>query len=292
MSILITGATGTIGTQLLTQLHTTGFDIRALTRTPATARLPTGVTPVGGDLAEPDSLRAALDGVDTLFLLVANVADELTQTLQALHLAQAARLKGIVYFSVQKSDEFADVPHFAAKATAERMIDSLDLPATILRPAYFIQNDRRLQQSLLQFGVYGMPVGTRGVSMVDIRDIAEAATIELRRRHLSAAPLPRELYTLVGPDALTGPAIARLWSDALGRAIAYGGDDLAAMEQRLKATMPGWHALDLRLMLNRYQTDGAIATEAELTRLTTLLGHPPRSYRSMATDAARQWTQP
>jgi uncharacterized protein YbjT (DUF2867 family) len=289
MSILVTGSTGTIGAQVLSYLQGRGVEVRALTRSPDTAKLPSGVTPVRGDPADVDSVRAALDGVSTVFLLVPNVADELTQAMLALTVAREAGVKGIVYLSVLKGEAYADVPHFAGKYTVERMIEVLDLPATILRPAYFIQNDIRLKAPLLKSGVYGMPIGAKGVSMVDIRDIGEAAANELVRRERSATPLPRETYTLAGPDALTGEGIAAIWSEALGRAIRYGGDDLVTMEQRLKSTIPAWHALDLRLMLGRYQTDGAVATVDELKRLTTLLGHAPRSYRDFAKDAAAQW---
>jgi uncharacterized protein YbjT (DUF2867 family) len=289
MTILVTGSTGTIGTQVLGNLQGRGVEVRALTRSPDTAKFPSGITPVRGDLADVDTVRAALDGVSTLFLLVPNVADELTQAMLALTTAREAGVKGIVYLSVHRSEPFADVPHFAAKYTVERMIEALDLPATILRPAYFIQNDIRLKDPLLKFGGYGMPIGAKGVSMVDIRDIGEAAANELVRRERSVTPLPRETYTLAGPDALTGEGIASIWSQALGRAVRYGGDDLATMEQRLKSALPAWHALDLRLMLSRYQTDGAVATADELARLTALLGHAPRSYRDFARDAAAQW---
>ncbi|THF54376.1 NmrA/HSCARG family protein [Ollibium composti] len=289
MSILVTGSTGTIGTQVLSHLQGRGVEVRALTRSPDTAKLPSGVAPVRGDLADVDSVRAALEGVSTLFLLVPNVADELTQAMLALTAAREAGVKGIVYLSVHKGDAYADVPHFAGKYTVERMIEALDLPVTILRPAYFIQNDIRLKDPLLKFGVYGMPIGAKGVSMVDIRDIGEAAASELLRRERSATPLPSEIYTLAGPDALTGEGIASIWSEALGRTIRYGGDDLVAMEQRLKSTLPAWHALDLRLMLSRYQRDGAVATADELARFTALLGHAPRSYRDFAKDAATQW---
>ena len=134
MSILVTGATGTIGTQVLHHLRDADVPVRALTRSPASAHLPEGVTAVAGDLADPDSFRAALEGVSTLFLLVPNVADEVTQALQALTLAREAGVKGIVYLSVYKGEAYVDVPHFAGKYTAERMIEALDLPATVLRP--------------------------------------------------------------------------------------------------------------------------------------------------------------
>lgn len=291
MTILITGGTGTIGGQVLGRLQRTGLEVRALTRSPEKAQLPAGVTPAQGDLADIDAMRAALKDVSTLFLLAPNVADELTQAMLALTLAREAGVRGVVYLSVFKGEAYADVPHFAGKRTVERMIEALDLPATVLRPAYFIQNDLRQKEPLLTYGVYGAPIGAKGVSMVDIRDIGEAAAIELARRERAPAPLGRETYELVGPDSLTGEAVSAIWSEALGRPIRFGGDDLGVLEQRLKAMLPGWHALDLRLMFSRYQSDGAVAASADLTRLTGLLGHPPRSYRDFARDAAAQWAK-
>jgi uncharacterized protein YbjT (DUF2867 family) len=289
MSILVTGATGTIGSQVLSYLAGRDAQVHALTRSPDTAKLPAAVIPVDGDLADVDALRAAMKGVDTLFLLAPNVADELTQAMLALSVARDNGIKGVVYLSVFKGDTYTDVPHFAGKRTVERMIEGLGVPATILRPAYFIQNDLRQKAPLLNLGVYGMPIGSKGVSMVDIRDIGEAAAIELLRRHRAPAALPIETYSLVGPDSLTGEQIATIWGEALGRSVRYGGDDLVAMEQRMKGMMPSWHAMDLRLMLSRYQTDGAVASATDLARLTTLLGHAPRSYRAFAKDAASQW---
>jgi uncharacterized protein YbjT (DUF2867 family) len=289
MSILVTGSTGTIGSQVLNQLSGSGVEVRGLTRSPNKAEFPAGVTAVAGDLADVDSFRAAVEGVSTLFLLVPNVADELTQAMQALTVARDAGVKGIVYLSVYKGDSYADVPHFASKNTVERMIEALDLPATMLRPAYFIQNDLRQKDPLLNAGIYGMPVGDKGISMVDIRDIAEAAALELLRRERAAQPLPRETYALVGPDVLSGTDIAGIWSDALGRQVRYAGNDTAAVEKRMKTMMPAWHALDMRLMLDRYQADGAAASSAEVATLTGLLGHAPRSYRSFAKDAVAQW---
>jgi uncharacterized protein YbjT (DUF2867 family) len=291
MTILVTGSTGTIGSQVLSHLQGRGATVRALTRSPETAQLPAGVTPVRGDLADIDSLRAALDGVSTLFLLVPNVADELTQAMLALTAAREAGVKGIVYLSVFGADTYADVPHFAGKYTVEKMIEAMDLPATILRPAYFIQNDLRQKDPLQKFGAYGAPIGAKGVSMVDIRDIGEAAAIELLRREQSVTPLPREIYPLVGPDALGGDDIAAIWSETLGRDIRYGGNDLQVMEQRMKTMLPAWLALDLRLMFGRYQSDGAVATADDVARLTTLLGRAPRSYSAFARDAAAQWAK-
>jgi uncharacterized protein YbjT (DUF2867 family) len=291
MTILVTGSTGRIGSEILTQLQGKAADVRALTRSPEKAKLPAGVMPVRGDLGDVDSFRAALTGVDTLFLLAPNVPDELTQAMLALSAAREAGVKGIVYLSVFKSEAYTDVPHFAGKYTVERMIEDLNLPATVLRPGYFIQNDLGQKAPLLTAGIYGAPIGSKGVSMVDVRDIGDAAAIELLRRHRAAPPLGRETYDLVGPHSLTGADIAAIWSEALGRTIRYGGDDLMALEQRLKSMLPGWHAMDLRLMFNRYQTDGAVATTQSLERLTTLLGRAPRSYAEFAKYVAAQWSK-
>jgi uncharacterized protein YbjT (DUF2867 family) len=289
MTILVTGSTGTIGSQVLSQLQGRYGDIRALTRSPENAKLPSGVTPVRGELADIDSFRSALAGVSAVFVLAPNVADELTQAMQAMTAAYEAGAKGIVYLSVFKSETYADVPHFAGKHAVERMIAALDLPATVLRPSYFIQNDLRQKDPVTKLGVYASPLGAKGVSMVDVRDIGEVAAAELVRRAQSPTPLGRETYELVGPDSLTGETIAAIWSKALGRTVRYGGDDLTVMEQRMKSIVPAWHALDLRLMFGRYQSDGASASAEDIARLTTLLGRAPRTYATFAKDAAAQW---
>lgn len=291
MAILVTGSTGTIGTQVLNFLDGHGAEVRALTRSPEKAHFPAGVSAVKGDLSDIDSVRTALDGVSTLFLLAPNAPDELTQAMLTFNAARDAGVKGIVYLSVFKGEAYADVPHFASKMTVERMIDAYDLSVTILRPAYFIQNDMRQKDALLDGGVYGMPVGAKGISMVDVRDIGEAAVKELLRREQARARLPREIYELVGPDAPTGEKLATLWSDVLDRPIRYGGDDLEAWEQRLKAFGPPWLAYDMKLMMRRYQEDGAVATAEDVARLAGLLGHPPRSYRDFATAAAAEWAK-
>ncbi|MFL9909357.1 Rossmann-fold NAD(P)-binding domain-containing protein [Paraburkholderia sp. RL17-337-BIB-A] len=101
--------------------------------------------------------------------------------------------------------------------------------------------------------------------------------------------MPRETYELVGPDALTSDTITAIWTEALGRPVRYGGDDLDTLEQRLKAVAPGWLAYDMRLMMRRYQQDGAVASKAEVDRLAVLLGRQPGSYRDFAIAMAAQW---
>jgi uncharacterized protein YbjT (DUF2867 family) len=289
MSILVTGSTGRIGAQVAAQLAASGANVRALTRTPEKANFPAGVTAVGGDLLDADAMRLALAGANTLFLLVSNASDELTQAINTLGLAREAGVKGIVYLSVTRSAEYTDVSHFTAKHAVEQMIEQMDLPATVLRPSYFFQNDATQKDPLTKAGLYVSPVGDKGVSMVDVRDIADAAVIELLRRDRAPATLPRASYELSGPDALTGASLANIWSEVLGREVRYAGGDLDAFEKAVKTKAPAWLAYDLRAMMRRYQADGAVATQDDIARLTTLLGRAPRSYRDFARETARGW---
>jgi hypothetical protein len=112
------------------------------------------VTAVPGDLADIDSVRTALDGVSTLFLVVANATDELSKAMLTLNAAREAKVKGIVYLSVFKGEQYSDVPRFASKVVIERMIETCDLPATILRPCYFMQNDAQQKDALLNHGAW------------------------------------------------------------------------------------------------------------------------------------------
>jgi uncharacterized protein YbjT (DUF2867 family) len=284
MTILVTGATGTVGRQVIEQLVKRGADVRALVRDPAKANLPAGVTVVQGDLLDVDALRGAFSGVSTLFLLNAVVSDEFTQALIALNLAREAGVERIVYLSVIHSDLYVNVPHFAGKFAVERMIEKMGFNATILRPAYFMNNDLTIKDVVTGYGVYPMPIGSKGLAMIDARDIGEVAAIELIRREQSATPMPLDRINLVGPDVLTGTDVAGIWSEVLGRPIAYPGDDTAGFEKNLRQFMPNWMAFDMRLMSERFLTEGMIPEPGDAARLTALLGRPLRSYRDFAAE--------
>ncbi|WP_369915319.1 SDR family oxidoreductase [Xanthomonas sp. NCPPB 3005] len=286
MTILVTGATGNVGRQVVEHLVKRGADVRALARDPSKANLPAGVEVVQGDLLDVDALRGAFSGVSTLFLLNAVVADEYTQALIALNVAREAGIERFVYLSVIHSDLYVNVPHFAGKYGVERMIEQMGLNATILRPAYFIDNDLTIKDVVSGYGVYPMPIGSKGLAMVDTRDIGEVAAIELLRREQSAVPLALDRINLVGPETLTGTAVAAIWSDALGRQISYPGEDTAAFEQNLRQFMPSWMAFDMRLMSERFISDGMVPAAGDVERLTTLLGRPLHSYREFATRVA------
>jgi uncharacterized protein YbjT (DUF2867 family) len=286
MTILVTGATGRVGGHVVQQLVQRGADVRVLVRDPAKADFPAGVEVVQGDLLDIDAVRAAFSGVRTLFLLNAVAADEFTQALIALNIARESGVERVVYLSVIHADRFVNVPHFAVKAGAERMIQQMGFSATILRPAYFIDNELTIKDVVLNHGLYPMPIGGKGLAMVDARDIAEVAAIELIRRDQAPGKLPTETLNLVGPDTLTGSDVAAIWSDVLGRPVAYGGDDPTGFEQNLASFMPKWMAYEMRLMAERFVGDGMLPEAGDVERLTKILGRPSHSYREFAAQIA------
>ncbi|MDN7425059.1 NmrA family transcriptional regulator [Burkholderia sp. AU16741] len=287
MTILVTGATGRIGRQLVRQLVDRGADVRVLVRDPAKADFPAAVTVAQGDMLDVDALRAAFSGVRALFLLNGVAGDEFTQALIALNLARESGIERVVYLSVLHADRFVNVPHFAVKSGAERMIEQTGFSATILRASYFMDNDAMVKDVIVGHGVYPMPIGGKGVAMVDVRDIAEVAAIELIRRHDAPGKLPVDTLNLVGPDTLTGPQLASIWSDTLGRPVAYGGDDPTPFEDNFAKFMPKWMAYEMRLMAERYVSDGMVPEAGDVERLTAILGRPLRTYRDFVAALVR-----
>jgi uncharacterized protein YbjT (DUF2867 family) len=286
MTILVTGATGRVGRHVVDQLAARGATVRVLTRDPTKAAFPAQVEVVQGDLLDTDALRAAFSGITTLFLLNAVAGDEFTQAILTLNVAREAGVDRVVYLSVFQADRAVNVPHFAVKSGAERMLEQMGFSATILRPTYFIDNELMVKDVIVQHGVYPMPIGSKGLAMVDARDIAEVAAIELIRRDQAPGKLPIETINLVGPDTLTGTDVAAIWSDVLGRTIVYGGDDPSHFEQNMASFMPKWMAYEMRLMAERFVSDGMIPADGDRERLLEMLGRPLRSYRAFAADIA------
>jgi uncharacterized protein YbjT (DUF2867 family) len=287
MKILVTGATGTCGGAVVGDLLKRGASVRALSRKqPEPGKLPQGLEIALGDLTDPPSILKALDGIDKMFLLIGNVADEFTQGVTAYGLARRAGVKHITYLSVLQADRFLDVPHFAGKAAIEHAIRSYDVPFTVLRPGYFMQNDARLKDLLIGSGLYPMPLGNTGIAAVDVRDIGEAAAVLLTQNGHAG-----KTYSLASKNLLSGPAAAAIWSRVLGKEIRYTGHaNFDAFEEQLRKTgIPSWLAYDLRVMYQAYIERGSATSQEDVAQFAELLGHEPRTYGTYAEELGRQW---
>lgn len=284
MTILAIGGTGQIGSLVVAELAQRGASVRALGTKPRPEIMPSGVERVTGDVLDIDFMRAQLRSASTVFVLHPAVADELTRALVTLALIEEAGIKRLVYLSMIGADTFAASPRAAAKLAAEQTIAWRGLSATILRPNALFQNDAILRDTIMTRHSYATPVGPVGLAMVDGRDVAEAAAIELLRREQSRDPLPTETIELVGPEAFTGAGIARLWSDILGKPIAYEGDDLAAVQQAFRAVMSPADAFSLAMIFRGIVQNGVLGEPGAADRLVARLGHPLRTYRAFAEE--------
>jgi len=287
MNVLVIGGTGTVGSQVVRELLARNADVKILTRDAEKAKsLPAGAEAVVGDLLEPDTVRSIFNGMDGVFMLNAVSPTETHEGLLALNGMRMAGVKRLVYLSVQNADQAPHLPHFGSKLPIEMVIKESELAYTILRPNNFYQNDYWFKDALLQHNVYPQPLGSAGLTRVDVRDIAEAAAIAL-----TAKGHEGQTYNLVGPDAHTGESTAEVWSRVLGKKVAYAGDDLDAWEQQFLQYLPAWMVFDFKLMYEFFQKHGLKASKSDLERQTKLLGHPPRNFDDFARETAKMWQE-
>lgn len=285
MSHLVLGGTGTVGGALVRELLARGEPVRVLTRSAGRAGdLPEGAEAVVGDLLDPRTYPAVFDGARTLFLLNAVSQTELHEGLAGVVEARRAGVERVVYLSVQDADRVPFAPHFAAKVAVEAALRASGVPFTILRPNSFNQNDLWFREAIQEYGVYPQPIGSAGVSRVDVRDIARAAANALTRPGHEG-----RTYVLAGPQALTGDDVARTWAEALGRDVRYGGDDLDAWERQALQVLPAWMAWDFKLMYAAFLEGGLAATAEQLAEMEDVLGGPPRPFRDFARETAAAW---
>jgi uncharacterized protein YbjT (DUF2867 family) len=285
MNILVTGGTGTVGSQVVRELLSRGAQVQVLTRDPAKgAKLPAGVKAVTGDLMKIETVRRVFKGVDGVFLINAVSPTEVHEGLLSVCALRDENVKRLVYLSVHHADALPWVPHFGGKLGIEQAVLKSGLPATVLRPNNFYQNDYMFKDVILQHGVYPQPLGDVGLHRVDVRDIAEAAAIAL-----TTSGHEGQTYDLVGPEAHTGKSTAEAWSRALGRPIVYGGNDLDAWEKQALQYMPDWAVYDVRHMYVFFQAKGLKASPEAIERQTKLLGHSPRSFGAFVGETAAAW---
>jgi uncharacterized protein YbjT (DUF2867 family) len=285
MHVLVTGGTGTVGSQVVRELVARNVEVSVLTRDASkSSALPPGVKAVVGDLGEAESVRRIFQNVDGVFLVTVVSPTEAHEGLMAVTGMRLAGTKRVVYLSVQDADTAAWLPHFGAKVGVESALKVSGIPYTILRPNNFHQNDYWFKEPILQYGVYPQPLGSIGASRVDVRDIAEAAAIAVTEPGHEG-----QTYDLVGPDVHTGETTAQVWSRVLGKEIRYGGDDLDAWEQQFLQYLPEFMVFDYRQMYDFFQKQGFRGTPETIARQTRLLGHAPRSFEAFAEETAAAW---
>ncbi|MBW0101760.1 NAD(P)H-binding protein [Pseudonocardia sp. KRD291] len=275
-TVLVTGATGTVGTSLVPALRSRGVDVRAMTRSPE--RTVPDATNVVADLHDPDALTAALTGVDAVFLNSPSAADAAELQIRFADLARRAGVTRLVLLSQYAARAESPVRFLRWHAEVEAHAATLGIDVTVLRPNLFMQGTLAFAATTAAHDWFGAPIGDAAISLVDTRDIADAAaTVLTEPGHAGRT------YTLTGPDALTHHDLARALSVATAREIAFTevpAEQFAAMASGL---LPPWQLDGFLEDYAHYARGEAAEVHSSVPDLT---GRPARGFRAFAHDHA------
>jgi uncharacterized protein YbjT (DUF2867 family) len=270
-SILVVGATGSIGSSLVRQLAAAGVRPRALVRSHAKGEaLKSLATPVVGDLSDPGSLSNAFSGVDRLFILAPPVPEQQTLERNALDAALAARVRHIVFLSNYGAAIGDEDLHFHVHGLHESYLASFGIEWTVLRPTRFMNYTPYVWRSVLGQGLLIEAPGTGQMTVIDPDDVAAVAV-----KTLTEDGHTRKVYDLTSNDSFSTAELARILGNSLGREIRLFEGDLEALRAALVAS--GAPAEFAPLMASYFKK-----VEAGMFRTTDtverLLGRPPKAY--------------
>jgi uncharacterized protein YbjT (DUF2867 family) len=281
--ILVTGATGNVGSAVLGNLGTTDVNLRALAHDESKARSlkDRGVEAVVGELLEPETLIPALEGVSTVLLITPIHPEQVTQ---ATNVIEAAKESGndprIVRLSVHQASHEAPSRNSRQHAQIEDELRSSGLPYTLLRPQSFMQNTLVTARTVASEGKIYQPFKDGKLGMIDAWDIGEVAANVLTEEGHEGA-----VYTLTGPAAISFYEVAEALSEVLGKEVRYVDISLEdAKRAMLNMGLSEWRA-DVLIEYAKAHSEGySNFTTQDVEQLT---GQPATSYKEFATDFER-----
>lgn len=254
-TILVTGATGTVGSEVINQLSGAAADVNIRAAAHSIENLKKIVKsdivePVEMDYDKPDSLKDALKDVDRVFLLTPFQSDMVELSSNFLkEIENAGNIKHIVKLSVMGADSEPGIIGSRLHRQVEKMMEDTGIPFTFLRPNFFMQNFVNFfSQSIKEQGAFYLPAGDGRVSFVDVRDIASVAAQVLTNnndgRHNGKA------YNITGPEAISYGDVARILSEQLGKKISYVDISEDAARKGMKES--GWDDWTINYMMELF----------------------------------------
>lgn len=281
-TIVVTGATGKVGKLLVERLRRrAGISVRAAVRSPKKARELLGdVDLVEMDWTRPESVNAAMEGADRLFLVTPGGSDQVEQTWLAVQAAKAARLERIVKLGSLEPHRGPRIQVERWAAMTEDMVASSGIAYTFLRPSWFDQNFTEYMFAPgVKWGFIAAPVGRGRAGWVDCRDIASVAAVALTEPgHEGKA------YTPTGPEAIDMHRIAAILSRAARRTIRYF--DVPPGLHRAMGRAAGFPPRDVAAMTElvlKLRDDWLSDVTNDVERVT---GEAPISFERFAEDNA------
>ncbi len=216
--LLITGGTGVLGGEIASQLAASGFTGRALVRRPDRAGSLTalGFEVVVGDLAEPETLDAALDGVDTVLLCSGDDPDQVAVQSNLIDASVKAGVRHAVKVSAHTAGSTPPVSFGVAHRQVEDYLARADLSYTIVRPYQLMQNFVRFALHIVSRGKVIAPVKNAGIALVDMRDVAAVVVHALTQEGHAG-----RIYEVSGPESLTCARATHIISHVVGRPVTH-----------------------------------------------------------------------
>lgn len=279
-TVLVTGATGTVGSTLLPALKARGAKVRAMVRSPF--KVVPGVENVIADLQDPEAVTSALTGVDAAFLNSPSEEGAADLQIRFADLARKVGVNRLVVLSQYEARTDSPVRFLRWHAEVEAHVRGIGLDYTVLRPNLYMQSLLGFADTIAQ-GLLAAPIGDAAVSVIDTRDVAAAAATVL-----TSPGHTGRTYTLTGPRAVTHEQIAQTLSTATGQKIAFQDVPPGQFITALNGMIPPWQLQGLAEDYAHYAKGEAAEVHTSVTDLT---GTPARDITDFAHDHAGAFTQ-
>jgi uncharacterized protein YbjT (DUF2867 family) len=285
--VLVTGATGNVGSRVVQELRGRGVPVRAFVRDAgkASTMLGEGVELASGDFGDPGSIRAALRGVEGIFLACANDPRQVEYETRVIDAAKEMGVRRVVKLSALGAEVGSPVAFWDWHARIEEQLRASGVPFVILRPGFSMANLLASAEAVRHTGKLFAPAGDARISMVHPRDVGAAASFGL-----TGDGHERETYTLTGPAAITFEEVAGHLSEVMGREVEFVPiPDEAAQRGMIEQGLPEFVAGQIVAVFGVLRQG---AQERTTDAVRDLTGGNPRDFAEFAREYARRLASP
>lgn len=279
--IAVTGATGNVAPEVIALLLAAGHRVRAVVRNPAKAAglAARGAEIMEADLGRPRTLEHAFDGADAVLSIVPPGPLAPQQTSAVFWAARQSRVGHVVRLSAFGAAHDAPTVNSRLHALSDAELERSNVPYTILKPHFFMQNLFMAAESVAKEGAMYFALGEGRMGLIDVADIAAVAA------HVLTTPgHAGKTYVMTGPESIDMHAVAAAFSDALGKVVRYVPIPVAALDQGL--SQMGMDEFNRTMLCDYFTAYSNNWGDAVTHSVPELLGRPARSIRDFAAAVA------